>query len=311
MASVGQHRGGIINKTETPNYNIPGFSNVTPLQQPQQRNIDIDELSYGGEDSDKYHHHTVTKLENIVDRIVTRAGPPKSSLGNPGPLGLSAFAATTFVLSCYNAQLLVSTTSNVVLPMALWYGGIVQFSAGMWEYATNNTFGATAFCSYGAFWVSFATLVEFWAPTGYASTLDINSALGMFLLSFTIFTAFMFIGSLRMSVSLIMVFGLLEITFALLTAGHFNPEPTAALNLIKAGGWFGIFTAFAAWYAAAAVVINGTFGAQLLPIGVLGPLHPESRYIPGSLRRKLTMSRNSSAASAATASNSPTAEKTV
>jgi succinate-acetate transporter protein len=164
-----------------------------------------------------------------------------------GPLGLAAFAATTFMLSCYNADLLVSTTANIVLPMAFWYGGFAQAAAGLWEYATNNTFGATAFVSYGAFWLSFATVSEFWAPTGYASTQDIESAVGIYLLAWTIFTAYMFIGSLRMSYSLIAVFGLLEITFALLTAGRFNLTPTAATNLIKAGGWFGIFTAFAAW----------------------------------------------------------------
>jgi len=307
MSHVGPARSGIVNTTETPNYNIPGFSNNTPLHAPQQhRTIDMDEISYNKDDSEQ-HHTTVARLENIVDRIIHRAGPAKSSLGNPGPLGLAAFAATTFVLSCYNAGLLVSTTENVVLPLALWYGGISQFAAGMWEYTANNTFGATAFCSYGAFWLSFATLVEFWAPTGYASAQDISSAVGIYLLAWTIFTAFMFVGSLRMSYSLIAVFGLLEITFALLTAGKFNLHPTDALNLTKAGGWFGIFTAFAAWYAAAAVVINGTYGIQLLPVGVLGPLTIESRYLPGPIKRRMT----SSSIAPPTGRNSPVNEKTV
>jgi len=303
MSTIGQSRGGIVNTTETPTYNVPGFSNVTPTytsQLPQQRTIDIDDMSLSGVNDEIYHskhnHHTIQKLENIVDRIVNRAGPPKSSLGNPGPLGLAAFAATTFVLSTYNAGLLVSTTENVVLPIAFWYGGIVQVLAGLWEYAANNTFGATAFCSYGAFWLSFATLSEFWAPTGYASTQDINSAVGIYLLPWTIFTAYMFLGSLRMSGSLVAVFGLLEITFALLTAGHFALNPSDATNLIKAGGWFGIFTAFAAWYASAAVVINGTFGAQLLPVGVLGPLHPNMTYLPKVVKRKLTTSNLGAAA---------------
>jgi len=203
------------------------------------------------------------------------------------------------MLSCYNADLLVSTTANIVLPMAFWYGGFAQAAAGLWEYATNNTFGATAFVSYGAFWLSFATINEFWAPTGYASTQDIDSAVGIYLLAWTIFTAYMFIGSLRMSYSLIVVFGLLEITFALLTAGRFNLTPTAATNLIKAGGWFGIFTAFAAWYASAAVVINGTFGAQLFPVGVLGPLQPHMTYLPQAVKRRLT----------STNLNSPSARK--
>jgi succinate-acetate transporter protein len=164
-----------------------------------------------------------------------------------GPLGLAGFAATTFMLSVYNADLLASTTANIVLPMAFWYGGFAQAAAGLWEYATNNTFGATAFVSYGAFWLSFATINQFWAPTGYASAQDINSAVGIYLLAWTIFTAYMFIASLRMSVALVALFGFLEVTFALLTAGHFNLTPTASYNLLKAGGWFGIFTAFIAW----------------------------------------------------------------
>jgi uncharacterized protein len=200
--------------------------------------------------------------------------------------------------------------------MCLWYGGIVQVAAGMWEYATNNTFGATAFGSYGAFWLSYATLVEFWAPTGYASTQDINSAVGMYLLAWTIFTAYMFIGSLRMSWLLVAVLGLLEIAFALLTAGKFSLDPTNALNLTKAGGWFGIFTAFAAWYASAAVIINGTFGAQLFPVGVLGPLHPNIRCLPRAVKSRLINS-NLNAASPIngndneTENNSPVAAKRV
>lgn len=280
MATLNHPRDGVINSTATPTYNYP-------TAQAPHRSIDIDDI----DEYDKHsNHHAIQRLETIVDRIVNRAGPPKSSLGNPGPLGLAGFAATTFILSCYNAGLLVSTTENVVLPMALWYGGAAQFAAGLWEYATNNTFGATAFCSYGAFWLSFATLSEFWAPKGFASSQDINSAVGIYLLAWTIFTAYMFIGSLRMSYSIIVVFGLLEIAFALLTAGHFNLNPTDAANLIKAGGWFGIFCAFAAWYASAAVVINGTFGAQILPVGVLGPLQANTRYLPNVVRRKLTNS---------------------
>jgi len=288
MSTIGQSRSGVVNTTETPNYNVPGFSNVTPVHGPNQTVVDVDDMSIG--DENYKNQHTIHRLESIVDRIVSRAGPPKSALGNPGPLGLAAFAATTFMLSTYNAGLLVSTTENIVLPMALWYGGAIQVAAGLWEYATNNTFGATAFCSYGAFWLSFATLSKFWAPTGYASTQDINSAVGIYLLSWTIFTAYMFIGSLRMSYSLVMVFGLLEITFALLTAGHFNLHPTDATNLIKAGGWFGLFTAFAAWYASAAVVINGSFGCQLLPVGVLGPLNSNMSYLPRAVKRRLTAS---------------------
>lgn len=210
---VSSHRGGVVNTTQTYPNSTEGFSNVTPRQINYNSDtptggsaagnygIDIDNHgkpygnSPGSADYNNYNQYNhqqngqdVKRLETIVDRIVRRAGPPTSSLGNPGPLGLAAFAATTFMLSCWNAQLLVSTTSNVVLPMALWYGGIAQLLAGMWEFAANNTFGATAFTSYGAFWLSYATLVEFWGPTGYAAAKDVDAALGMYLMAWTIFT---------------------------------------------------------------------------------------------------------------------------
>jgi succinate-acetate transporter protein len=97
-----------------------------------------------------YQHGEIRYLEMIVDKLVSR-GPPKSSLGNPGPLGLAGFALTTFMLSAWNTGLLSPATVNIVLPVALWYGGIAQMLAGMWEFAVNNTFGAVAFTSYGAF----------------------------------------------------------------------------------------------------------------------------------------------------------------
>jgi len=250
-------------------------------------------------------NHSVARLETIVDRILRR-GPPTSSLGNPGPLGLAGFAATTFVLSCYNANLLISSTENVVVPLALWYGGLVQLLAGMWEYAANNTFGATAFYSYGAFWLSFATLRHFWLGEWFAynskeipaaagqlgvKSKDINAALGMYLMCWTVFTGYMFIASLRMSGALILVFGFLLMTFACLTAAEFTQDQNSSTGLMKAGGWLGIIDAWCAWYASAAVVINGTFGAQLLPIGVLGPLKHTTPGLPGVIRRRLTESK--------------------
>ena len=220
-----------------------------------------------------YHHHHHMPLGNqenrylemIVDKLVSR-GPPSSSLGNPGPLGLAGFAATTFMLSAWNTGLLPSTTAAIVLPVALWYGGIAQLLAGMWEFAANNTFGAVAFTSYGAFWLSFATVEQFWKPTG-ASPHDMNVALGMYLLVWTIFTLYMMIASFRMSVSLAVVFVLLEIAFILLTAGAYSGNT----RVKAAGGWFGLFCAGAAWYASSAIVINSTYGFQLLPVGVIGP----------------------------------------
>jgi len=203
-----------------------------------------------------------------------RAPPPVSGLGNPGPLGLAGFAATTFVLSCFNAGVLIDgRLESSVLPLALFYGGIAQFIAGLYEFRSNNTFGATAFCSYGAFWASFAGYVYFIVPTiatgevGYKE----NEATGLFLLVWTIFTFYMTIASWRVSWALFAVFFPLTITFILLTAGAFaNNKHTT-----EVGGWCGIVTAFAAWYASAAVVINNSWGRAVFPIGVRQPLPPK------------------------------------
>jgi len=233
-------------------------------------------------------------LEVIVDKLMSR-GPPQSSLGNPGPLGLAGFAMTTFLLSTWNTGLLSANTANIVLPVALWYGGIAQLLAGMWEFASNNTFGAVAFSSYGGFWLSFATMEQFWSPKGAVSTHDVNMAVGMFLLAWTIFTFYMMIGSFRMSISLALVFVLLEFAFIFLTAGAFSGNK----HVTAAGGWFGILCAAAAWYASSATVINTTYGIQLLPLGVMGPLKARPTLIE-TVKEKLIRRRSSSSAAEGT-----------
>jgi len=203
------------------------------------------------------------QLVQAMNGQVPRGPPPPSGLGNPGPLGLGGFALTTFILSCFNAGVLIDEKlEGVVLPLALFYGGLAQFVAGLFEFKIPNTFGATAFCSYGAFWMSFAGYVHFIVPTLPADSA--HNATGLFLLCWTIFTLYMTVASFRVSWAVFAVFLPLEITFILLTAGAFANYPHATW----AGGWFGILTAFCAWYASAAVSINSTWGRTLLPIGV-------------------------------------------
>ena len=183
---------------------------------------------------------------------------------DPGPLGLAGFALTTFVLSMFNAGLVSKAGEPVVLGLALAYGGIAQFAAGMWEFRTGNTFGAVAFTSYGAFWVSFWALITFFAadiPPEHAA-----AAIGLFLIAWGIFTAYMFVASLRTTVAISLVFLLLAITFFLLGIGNANESE----GLIEVGGWAGILTAAAAWYASFAAVLNSTFGRTVLPVKPLG-----------------------------------------
>lgn len=186
---------------------------------------------------------------------------PKSGLGNPGPLGLGAFALTTMTLSIYNAGILTDT-SGLVVAVALFYGGIAQFIAGLYEYRISNTFGATAFCSYGAFWCSYAGYVYFIVPSLPAD--KVHEASGLFLLMWLIFTLYMTAAAFRVSLVLAVLFVVLSITFLLLCIGDFAEAP----NVTKAGGAFGIMTAIIAWYGSAAVVINSTWGRTLLPVGV-------------------------------------------
>lgn len=188
--------------------------------------------------------------------------PEAGSIADPGPLGLAAFALTTFILSTFNAGVLPKTVEAVVLPVALFYGGFAQVLAGMWEFKKNNVFGALAFTSYGAFWLSFAGLVKFVAADLPAA--DAEKGIGVFLLAWTIFTLYMTLAALRTTPILIAVFVSLSVTFILLTLGAFAGSSTMS----QLGGWFGLLTAFLAWYASAAGVTAATFKKQILPTGV-------------------------------------------
>jgi len=186
------------------------------------------------------------------------------SPADPGPLGLAGFALTTFVLSMFNSGLVSKAGEPVVLGVALAYGGIAQFAAGMWEFRTGNTFGAVAFTSYGAFWVSFWALVTFFAadiPPEHA-----GAAIGLFLIAWGIFTLYMFVASLRTTAAVALVFLLLTITFFLLGIG----ESGGHEGMVEVGGWAGLLTAAAAWYASFAAVVNSTFGRTVLPVMPLG-----------------------------------------
>jgi len=190
-------------------------------------------------------------------------------IADPGPLGLAAFAMTTFVLSMFNAHLLAAGGEPVVLGLAVAYGGLAQLLAGMWEFRTGNTFGAVAFTSFGAFWISFWALTQFFSKDIPAA--DAGHAVGLYLIAWAIFTSYMFVASLRTTAAIATVFLLLAVTFVLLGIGNAG----AHTNLIKAGGWVGLATAAAAWYASFAAVTNATFGRTVLPVRSLRPAATE------------------------------------
>jgi uncharacterized protein len=179
---------------------------------------------------------------------------------DPAPLGLAGFAMTTFVLSMFNADIVNTAGEPVVLGLALAYGGIAQLLAGMWEFRTGNTFGATAFTSFGAFWISYWLLVTL--NVADIPEAQAGDAIGLYLWGWAIFTAYMFIASLRTTGAVALVFFLLTITFILLAIGDSGGHE----NVTKWGGYVGLATAVAAWYASFAAVINSTFGRTLVPV---------------------------------------------
>src|SRR3954469_14706213 len=181
-------------------------------------------------------------------------------IADPGPLGLPASARTPFFLSLCTSALVSSVGEPIVFGLALAYGGLAQLLAGMWEFRTGNTFGAVAFTSYGAFWLSFWAFVQFFEKS--VPKADAGHAVGLYLIAWGIFTAYMFIASLRTTAAIALVFILLAVTFIVLGIGNANANE----NTIKIGGWLGLATAAAAWYASFAAVTNSTFKRTVLPV---------------------------------------------
>ena len=204
-----------------------------------------------------------TQRERITPprQDVDVAQPPRvTPTADPGPLGLAAFALTTFVLSMFNAKLLGAGGEPVVFGLAFAYGGLAQLLAGMWEFRTGNTFGAVAFTSYGAFWLSFWAFVQFYEEK--IPKADAGHAVGLFLIAWGIFTLYMFVASLRTTAAIATVFALLAATFFILGIGNSGAHE----NIVKIGGYVGLATAAAAWYASFAGVTNATFKRTVLPV---------------------------------------------
>jgi len=184
------------------------------------------------------------------------------SPADPGPLGLGAFAGTTFILSMLNSHLVGPLSGVAVFGVALVYGGLVQLLAGMWEFRTGNTFGAVVFSSYGAFWISVYILLHSTVIAPKAA----DSTVGLFLWMWTIFTVLMLIAALRTSGVVAFIFVLLLITFIFLAIGNSG----GSTSTIKIGGYFGLATAAVAWYGCLAGVANSTFGRTVFPVFPLG-----------------------------------------
>jgi len=183
-------------------------------------------------------------------------------IADPAPLGLAGFAFTTLMLSFINAGIIGVGATAAVLPMAAAYGGGAQLLAGMWAFRRGNTFAATAFTSYGAFWFSYYLLIGVWIKGVAPATA--GPIVGLYLFGWAIFTAYMFIASLHAARAVQVVFALLTITFFFLAIGFWNWFG-AGVTLGHIGGYVGILTAIAAAYTSFADVLNATARRVILP----------------------------------------------
>jgi succinate-acetate transporter protein len=193
-------------------------------------------------------------------------------VADPAPLGLAGFALTTVLLSAFNAGLInggkVAAGSLVFVGMGLFYGGLAQFCAGMWEFKNRNTFGATAFGSFGAFWMGLSILFVFDVEGKPLLAFYAADGVIWFLFCWAVFTTYMFVGSLRVSGAVAAVFALLALTFWALWIGALQgPKNGAPGNgFTDVGGWLGLATAVVAFYTSFAGVVNSTFGRVVLPV---------------------------------------------
>jgi hypothetical protein len=215
------------------------------------------------------------------DRTVQPATVPApvSGIADPAPLGLAGFALTTLLLSAKNAGWMTHATGSAWLGFAFAYGGLGQFAAGMWEFRRGNTFGATAFGTYGTFWIGLALWVELVAnpavaaiakapATAAATVASLNHDLGWITLAFAIVSLYLWVLTSQVNLTIFLVFLGLVITLIVLAIGNFDAgSALLPTGTIKVGGYIGLVTALLAFYASAAGVAAGMGGRLLFPVG--------------------------------------------
>jgi len=200
------------------------------------------------------------------DRTVQPAvqpATPGSGIADPAPLGLAAFALTTFLLEAGNAHWMNgNATGAAFLGYALGYGGLIQLLAGMWEFRNRNVFGATAFSTYGGFWIGLFLWARFVAPNA-SSPAAAGHDIAWILLAFAIFNTYMMLLSAQVSLAVFGVFLTLELTEIILFIGNF----AGSSGTVQLGGYIGVITALVAWYTSFAGVANGIGGRIRVPVG--------------------------------------------
>ncbi|VVT45396.1 uncharacterized protein SAPINGB_P000736 [Magnusiomyces paraingens] len=214
----------------------------TPIARIQTSGQDNEILHIG--DTKVYKHELMAAFGGSLNVGLSEA--PSRKFANPGPLGLSAFALTTFCLSLVNVQARGVTNASGVVGLAYFYGGIIQLLAGMWEIVVENNFGATALSSYGGFWLGWAALntKAFGLRAAYSSDREWSEVVGFFLLGWLLFNTMLLMLTLKSTFIFFILFFVVELTFLFLTIGHIGHS--TACN--KAGGYFGLIASVLAWY---------------------------------------------------------------
>lgn len=188
---------------------------------------------------------------------------PASRLADPGPWAVTAFATTSFMLGMYNAGLLKTPGVPIVIPVAFFFGGLVQIIVAVLEIGRGNTFGAVVFGTYGPFWVIFGAFQTLYATS--IPTANLGSSVALFLAVFAVVSLYFTIAALRVDAVLVAILFLIMVGLALLSAGYATGDSWAT----KSGGWVTLVFAVLAWYHAAGDLISFTFGRQVLPFGNL------------------------------------------
>jgi succinate-acetate transporter protein len=202
--------------------------------------------------------------QNIKDVMNIRDIKITDLSANPAPLGLMGFGMTTVLLNIHNAGFY--PMNAMILSMGFFYGGLAQVIAGMMEWKKGNTFGTTAFTSYGLFWLTLVGIlmlpkIEIFA--GFATT---PFPMAAYMFMWGLFTFFMFIGTLKGSKALSVVFIALAVLFFLLAAAFYLGAEGAGAGILRIAGYEGIFTGLAAIYTAMAQVLNESYGRKILPL---------------------------------------------
>jgi len=246
------------------------------------------------------HHEKTAHVSQIgAAKIVSASGgdfqpspheniAQQKKIANPAPLGLGAFALTTFVLSLINLNTRKISEPNLVVALAYGYGGLVQLLAGMWEMAIGNTFGATALSSYGGFWLSFAVVLTpstgiVAAYTGEDGVNNFSDVFALYLWGWFIFTTLCMLLTLRSTIAFASLFIVLDLAFLCLALGEQNAvsSPSTTAAFAKAGGSFGLMAAFLAWYNMFAGMADNTNFWFNIPVS----------HLPWSEKKKLERSQ--------------------